>query len=99
MKTINETYKSSIPDNSILIRIAFNSDYYTVLVDKESSIENVIDIIKKKLNSGGEKAMRVKYQDEDGDYVVLESGDDWLVAKDMLKENNERILNVWAITN
>ena len=99
MKTINETYKSSIPDNSILIRIAFNSDYYTVLVDKESSIENVIDIIKKKLNSGGEKAMRVKYQDEDGDYVVLESGDDWLVAKDMLKENNERILNVWAIPN
>lgn len=97
-KSINETYKSSIPDSSILIRIAFNNDYYTVLVEKQSDVDTVIHTIKRKLNTNGTTISRIKYQDEDGDYVVLESEDDWLVAKDMLEENNERILNVWTIT-
>ena len=44
----------------------------------------------------GHKVSKVKYQDEDGDYIVLASDDDWTVARDMLKENNERLLNVWA---
>ncbi|KAL3228619.1 Cell division control protein 24 [Nakaseomyces bracarensis] len=98
-KTINETYKSSIPDNSILIRIAFNNDYYTVLVEKQNNVDAVIHTIKRKLNTNGADILKIKYQDEDGDYVILESEDDWLVAKDMLDENNERILNVWTITN
>lgn len=94
-RSISENYKNSIPKTSLLIRIAFNSDFYTVLVELDSTIDGVLQIIKKKLSHSG-TVKKVKYQDEDGDYVMLESEEDWSVAKDMLKESEERILNVWA---
>lgn len=94
-RSISENYKNSIPDTMLLIRISYSNDFYTVLVNLESSIEELLQTIKKKLAHAG-AITKVKYQDEDGDFVMLESEDDWTVVKDMLKESNERILNVWA---
>ncbi|EDO15047.1 hypothetical protein Kpol_367p2 [Vanderwaltozyma polyspora DSM 70294] len=94
-RSISENYKSSIPDSSLLIRIAFNSDFYTILIELDASIDELLQTIKKKISHSG-TVTKIKYQDEDGDYVILESEDDWIVAKDMLKENNDQILNVWA---
>lgn len=96
-RSISENYKSSIPKSSLLIRVAFNADFYTVLAELDSSVEDLLRIIKKKLSHSGQVS-KVKYQDEDGDYVILQSEDDWSVVKDMLKESDERILNVWAYT-
>lgn len=44
---------------------------------------------------------KLKYQDEDGDFVVMDSNDDWILATDMLDEindddNNDRILTIWV---
>lgn len=92
-RTVSENYKHSIPETSILIRISFNSDFYTILMELDSSMEEVYEMILKKLNHVGEIS-KIKYQDEDGDYVILASEEDWLVVKDMLRENDERILNM-----
>lgn len=97
-RAVSENYKHSIPETSILIRISFNSDFYTLLMELNSTMEQVHEMIVKKLNHVG-KISKIKYQDEDGDYVILASEDDWLVVKDMLKENNERILNVTVFGN
>lgn len=92
-RTVSENYKHSIPETSILMRISFNSDFYTLLVELDWSMEEVRETILKKLNHVGEIS-KIKYQDEDGDYVILASEEDWLVVKDMLRENDERILNI-----
>ena len=97
-RSISENYKNSIPETMLLLRVSFNNDFYTVLVNLEFSADEVLQAIKKKLTHLG-TITKVKYQDEDGDFVMLESDDDWYVVKDMLKESNERLLNVWAYTN
>lgn len=94
-RSISENYKNSIPKSSLLIRISYNADFYTVLAELDCTVEGVLNIIQRKLSHSG-TVSKVKYQDEDGDFVMLESEDDWSVAKDMLKENEDRILNVWA---
>ncbi|CAL9733993.1 cell division control protein 24 [Monosporozyma servazzii] len=97
-RAVSENYKHSIPETSILIRISFNSDFYTLLMELNSSMDEIYEMITKKLNHVG-KISKIKYQDEDGDYVILASEDDWLVVKDMLRENNERMLNVVVFAN
>lgn len=97
-RSISESYKNSIPDTMLLLRVSFNNDFYTVLVSLDCSAEDLLLAIKRKLAHLG-VITKVKYQDEDGDFVMLESDDDWYVVKDMLKESNERLLNVWAYTN
>lgn len=94
-RSISENYKNSIPKTSLLIRVAFNSDLFTVLAELDSTVDGLLQIIKRKLSHSGE-VIKVKYQDEDGDYVLLQSEEDWSVVKEMLKESDERILNVWA---
>ena len=44
---------------------------------------------------------KLKYKDEDGDFVVMDSNDDWILAIDTLDElnentNDERIINIWV---
>lgn len=45
---------------------------------------------------------KLKYKDEDGDFVVMDSNDDWTLAIDTLDELNEnnesdeRIVTIWA---
>lgn len=92
-RNVTDNYKHSIPHDSILIRISFNSDSYTIMVELTMKMNKLKDLIMKKINGNVSK---IKYQDEDGDYVILASEDDWLVAKDMLNENNEKILNIWV---
>lgn len=42
---------------------------------------------------------KLKYKDEDGDFVVMDSNDDWVLAVDMLDELNsrdDRSLTIWV---
>ncbi|AMD20547.1 HDL197Cp [Eremothecium sinecaudum] len=94
-RSISESYKNSIPESMLMLRVSFNNDFYTVLVSIDSRITDVLQQLKKKLAHAG-SICKVKYQDDDGDFVMLESEDDWSVVKDMLRESKERILNVWA---
>ena len=94
-RSISENYRTSIPESMLLVRISYQNDFYTILVEVDSGFNNLLQIVKRKLTHVG-SISKIKYQDEDGDFVMLESEDDWNVVKDMLKESSERILNVWA---
>lgn len=84
---------SHIPENVLLMKITFNNEIVKISMNADAQFITVLESIEKKLNH---KLSKIKYQDEDGDYIVLASDDDWIVAKDMLKENNENLLNIWA---
>ncbi|CAB4255333.1 similar to Saccharomyces cerevisiae YAL041W CDC24 Guanine nucleotide exchange factor (GEF or GDP-release factor) for Cdc42p [Maudiozyma barnettii] len=88
-----EQKNSNIPENLLVLKIAFNDEFVNVSINIDAKFANVLDTIQKKINHNVSK---VKYQDEDGDYIVLASDDDWIVAKDMLRENGEYSLNIWA---
>ncbi|CCK70241.1 Rho family guanine nucleotide exchange factor CDC24 KNAG_0D05020 [Huiozyma naganishii CBS 8797] len=95
LRSVSENYKHSIPESSIMMRISFNQAFYTILVELSAPMSSVTELVRKKLYPVG-NFTKIKYQDEDGDYVMLSSDEDWLVAKDMLKENDERVLNILA---
>lgn len=84
---------NNIPENVLLMKITFNNEIVKISMNVDAKFVTVLDAIEKKLNH---KLSKIKYQDEDGDYIVLASDDDWIVAKDMLKENDEHLLNIWA---
>ncbi|KAG0669782.1 hypothetical protein C6P45_003302 [Maudiozyma exigua] len=84
---------NNIPENVLLMKITFNNEIVKISMNVDAKFITVLDTIEKKLNH---KLSKIKYQDEDGDYIVLASDDDWIVAKDMLKESNEHLLNIWA---
>ncbi|CAI1791053.1 hypothetical protein SEUBUCD646_0A00350 [Saccharomyces eubayanus] len=105
IKSISENFKNSIPESSILLRISYNSttnvnntEIFTLLVEKVWSFDDLIAAINSKIsnthNSSALPINKVKYQDEDGDFVILGSEEDWNVAKEMLAENNEKFLNI-----
>nr|2KFK_B Chain B, Cell division control protein 24 [Saccharomyces cerevisiae] len=83
------------PLGSILFRISYNSEIFTLLVEKVWNFDDLIMAINSKIsNTHISPITKIKYQDEDGDFVVLGSDEDWNVAKEMLAENNEKFLNI-----
>lgn len=105
IKSISENFKNSIPESSILLRISYNSttnvnnsEIFTLLVEKVWNFDDLITAINSKIsNTHSSSALpinKIKYQDEDGDFVILGSDEDWNVAKEMLAENNEKFLNI-----
>ncbi|CAI4054440.1 hypothetical protein SKDZ_01G0260 [Saccharomyces kudriavzevii ZP591] len=103
IKSISENFKNSIPESSILFRISYNSnttssEIFTLLVEKVWNFDNLITAINSKISNTHNNTVlpitKIKYQDEDGDFVILGSDEDWSVAKEMLAENNEKFLNI-----
>lgn len=39
---------------------------------------------------------KLRYKDEDGDFVVMDSNDDWALALDMFEETNDKVLTIWV---
>lgn len=91
---INLIYNKIQISNDLLvpITIQFNELHSKISSAIASSNEIDDDILVSKL----------KYKDEDGDFVVMDSNDDWILAIDMLdelneeKESNERNLTIWV---
>lgn len=91
--TIKLVYnKIEIPDTLIVpTSILFNELHLKISSKIAASNEVTDDILVNKL----------KYKDEDGDFVVMDSNDDWILAIDTLDElnentNDERIINIWV---
>lgn len=66
--------------------ISFNELYLKISSKITSSNQIHDDIVVSKL----------RYKDEDGDFVVMDSNDDWLLALDASEENNEKQLTIWV---
>lgn len=98
-RSMSENFKSSIPPNQILVRIQQGLDFHTILVPLDINFQKFYTYITKKLNldsTSGGCTIKLKYQDEDMDYVILDSEDDWVIVREWLEEGNQKILTVYA---
>lgn len=96
-RSISESYKSTLPNDSFIVKLIYEKDLFTLMLPLEISVEDFLAKIEKKIKQcGGVMKGKVKYQDEDGDFIVIQSGDDWGLVKDMINEIGEKVLNVWA---
>ncbi|KAL6928330.1 hypothetical protein ACO0SA_003068 [Hanseniaspora valbyensis] len=98
-RSMSENFKSSIPPNQILVRIQQGFDFHSILIPTDINFQQFYKYVTKKLNldanSSGNK-IKLKYQDEDMDYVMLDGEDDWMIVREWLEEGNQKILTVFS---
>lgn len=95
-RSISENYKNSLPTDSVIVRLMFDQDLFTLMIPLEITVEEFLSRVDKKIKQcGGTMKGKVKYQDEDGDFIVIQSEDDWVLVKDMIN-NGEKVLNIWV---
>jgi cell division control protein 24 len=100
--------------NNIAIKLIYNSNTIPEMLMVSSNIqygELYLKISGQIVGSGAVKddilVNKLKYKDEDGDFVVMDSNDDWILAVDMLEEicensdsedsaNSTRELTIWV---
>ncbi|OBA25333.1 hypothetical protein HANVADRAFT_11882, partial [Hanseniaspora valbyensis NRRL Y-1626] len=72
-------------------------DFHSILIPTDINFQQFYKYVTKKLNldsnSSGNK-IKLKYQDEDMDYVMLDGEDDWMIVREWLEEGNQKILTV-----
>lgn len=93
-RNISESFKMSIPPKQILVRIQKGLDFHSILMSNDIKFEQFYTLVLKKLHT--DEYLRLKYQDEDMDYVMLEGEDDWEIVKDWIIETNQKILTIYA---
>ncbi|CAH6720145.1 cell division control protein 24 [[Candida] jaroonii] len=62
-------------------------ELYSKISNKIASSEEVNDDI---------VVNKLRYKDEDGDFVVMDSHDDWVLALDTFQETNDKHLTIWV---
>lgn len=96
-RSISESYKNQLPNNSVIVKLMYEKDLFTLMTPLDISVDEFITKIEKKIKQcGGIMKGKVKYQDEDGDFIVIQSDDDWSLVKEMMKEVGDKVLNVWV---
>lgn len=79
--------KVEIKSNLLVNTTTTFSDLYLKISSKIASSDEIHDDI---------MVNKLKYKDEDGDFVVMDSNDDWLLAMDMLEDTNDKVLTIWV---
>ncbi|CAK7896865.1 cell division control protein 24 [[Candida] anglica] len=94
---------NSTNSNYILIKLIFNHNEVSELIVPSNTqfleLRSKISIKISSQTSDDVMINKLKYKDEDGDFVVMDSNDDWVLAVDMLDELNvgeERALTIWV---
>ncbi|XBW37590.1 hypothetical protein QEN19_003171 [Hanseniaspora menglaensis] len=95
-RSMSENFKASIPSNQILVRIQQGLDFHSILIPVDINFNQFCNFVTKKLNLDSGARLTLKYQDEDMDYVMLNGEDDWMIVRDWLEEENQKILTVFA---
>ena len=93
-RNISESFKMAIPAKQILVRIQKGADFHSILMANDIKFEQFYTLVLKKLHT--DEYLRLKYQDEDMDYVMLEGEDDWEIVKNWIIETNQKILTIFA---
>lgn len=96
-RSISESYKNQLPNNSIIVKLTYEKDLFTLMIPLDIPVDEFLSKIEKKIKQcGGLMKGKVKYQDEDGDFIVIQSDEDWGLVKEMMKEVGDKVLNVWV---
>lgn len=96
-RSVSESYKNALPNNSFIVKLMYEKDLFTIMIPLDITVTEFLMKIEKKIKQcGGTMKGKVKYQDEDGDFIVIQSEDDWVLVKEMIREIGEKVLNVWV---
>lgn len=96
-RSISESYKNQLPNNSVIVKLMYEKDLFTLMTPLDITVDEFLSKIEKKIKQcGGAMRGKVKYQDEDGDFIVIQSDEDWSLVKEMMKEVGDKVLNVWV---
>lgn len=93
-RNISESFKMAIPAKQMLVRIQKGADFHSILMANDIKFEQFYTLVLKKLHC--DEYLRLKYQDEDMDYVMLDGEDDWEIVKNWIIETNQKILTIFA---
>jgi len=71
---------------TVKVKVHYNEDLFVIIVNRHTDFQELVDKVGKKIRlCGGRKdgsALRIRYRDEDGDYVSLGSNEDVQMAFD-----------------
>lgn len=94
-RSISDPYKGSLPSNNVIVKLLYDKDIFTMMIPLDVPVTEFMNKIEKKIKQcGGAMTGKVKYQDEDGDFIVIASEDDWLMVKEMIREGGDKVLTV-----
>lgn len=77
---------SAVPNSpgSVKIKLSYNDDIYAIVVPQEVSFADLMERVENKIrrvaNLRPNEVLRLKYQDEDGDLITINSDDDVQMA-------------------
>lgn len=92
-------------DECIKIKLLYKQDIFTLLVPRNLDLAELKKRIEKKLKQCGAlitlDTMKIRYQDEEGDYIAIDSTEDWSLAQEVVDEiidnSGDNILSIWVI--
>lgn len=79
--------KVEIKSNLLVASSIPFQELYSKISNKIASSEEIKDDI---------MVNKLRYKDEDGDFVVMDSNDDWLLALDMFDDAADKVLTIWV---
>lgn len=86
---------SASPPSAIRVKVTFGEDTFVVVVLSSVSYKELLEKVLKKIRlCGGEKSrvegahLRLRYRDEDGDKILITSGEDVTMAFEAVKANS-----------
>lgn len=85
----------SMRTSQIKVRVMYFQDAFTLLVPAKISYDQLIEKVKRKVKLCGKEvpdSLRIKYQDEDEDFVTIHSDEDIAMA---LEQKDLEQLNLW----
>ncbi|KAH3684934.1 hypothetical protein WICPIJ_004102 [Wickerhamomyces pijperi] len=96
-RSFSESVRASTSSNSIMVKLMYKKDLFTMMTALDIPVQEFVSKVERKITQcGGVMNSKIKYQDEDGDLIVIQSEEDWNLAKDMMKESTEKVLYVWV---
>lgn len=96
-RSVSESIRTSSTSSSTMVKLMYKKDLFTMMTTLDIPVQEFISKVDRKVTQcGGTMTGKIKYQDEDGDLIVIQSEDDWNLARDMLRESSEKVLYVWV---
>ncbi len=103
--TVLSTLVPNSEQNQVHTKLRFENDTFTLIIAKNITFQDLKAKVEKKIKSRLltlPSNPKIKYEDEDGDRVILQSDDDILMAIDMIRElaadaNGQPVLTLWYI--
>lgn len=87
------------------VKLSYKQDVFTLLIPKGCEMNDLKKRIEKKLKQCGamitSDTMKIRYQDEEGDYIAIDSNEDWDLAQEVVEEmvenDGDNIMSIWVI--